>query len=158
MDRDKILIYTDHVGRFYAQQYSFPPMVGRLIGYLGVCQPAEQTINDIAEALLASRSAVNNAIAMLETQQLIKRTRPAGTRADLVSFNPNGWQTSGFNPNEYIATSALIHEGLSLLSDGQTERREGLEKAAALNDYMAEQLPKIYEDFIAYYQKKKEKS
>ena len=65
MDRDKVLVFSDHVGRFYAERYGFPPVAGRLIGYLYVCQPAQQSINDIADALLASRSAINNGVKML---------------------------------------------------------------------------------------------
>ncbi len=37
MPRDADLIFADHVGRFYARQYGFPPMAGRLLGYLFVC-------------------------------------------------------------------------------------------------------------------------
>jgi len=156
MDRDQILIYADHVGRFYAQRYAFPPVTGRVIGYLGVCQPAQQTINDIADTLLTSRSAINGAVKQLEVQGLVQRTRPAGTRADLVSFNPTGWKQTGFDPSEYIEMAALIREGLKLLTDEHTERREALETSAALNEYLAEKLPQIYDGFMDYYQQTKD--
>lgn len=154
MDRDKVLIFADHVGRFYAGRYGFPPVTGRVIGYLGVCEPMQQSINDISNTLLTSRSAINNAIKQLEQQRLINRTRPAGTRADLVSFNPQGWQSNGFDPSEYTEMAALLREGLQLLGDGKTERREALEIAVSLNEYMAEQLPKIYEEFTTYHKEK----
>jgi len=154
MNRDKVLTFSDHVGRFYAQRYGFPPVTGRLIGYLGVCEPMRQSINDIADTLLTSRSAINNAIKQLELQGLINRTRPAGTRADLISFNPQGWQNSGFDPSEYTEMAALLREGLQLLGDGKTERREALEIAVSLNEYLAEQLPNIYEEFMTYHNEK----
>jgi len=154
MDRDKVLIFADHVGRFYAQRYGFPPVTGRVIGYLGVCEPAKQSINDIADTLLTSRSAINNAIKQLELQNLITRTRPAGTRADLIGFNPSGWQTSGFDSSEYTEMVSLLREGLQLLGDDKTERREALEIAVSLNEYLAEKLPKIYEEFMTYHNKK----
>lgn len=155
MNRDKVLIFADHVGRFYAGRYGFPPVTGRVIGYLSVCQPAQQSINDIAETLLTSRSAVNNAIKQLELQNLINRTRPAGTRADLISFNPKGWQSAGFDSTEYTETSALLREGLQILDDDDSERRQGLEMAASLNDFIAERLPQMYEEFLTYHQHKK---
>jgi len=154
MDRDKILIFADHVGRFYAQRYAFPPVTGRVIGYLGVCQPMQQSINDIADALLTSRSAINNAVKQLEVQGLVRRTRPAGSRSDLVSFNPAGWKNTGFDPSEYIEMAALMREGLHLLSDESTERRQALEIGISLNEYLAERLPKIYEEFMTYHQEK----
>lgn len=155
MNRDKVLIFADHVGRFYAQRYGFPPVTGRVIGYLGVCEPAKQSINDIADTLLTSRSAINNAVKQLELQNLITRTRPAGTRADLIGFNPSGWQTNGFDPGEYTEMATLLREGLELLGDGETERREALEMAVSLNEYLAKRLPKIYDEFMDYHKSKR---
>jgi DNA-binding transcriptional regulator GbsR (MarR family) len=158
MNRDNVLIFADHVGRFYAQRYGFPPVTGRVIGYLGVCEPAQQSINDIADALLTSRSAINNAIKQLETQRLVNRNRPAGTRADLISFNPEAWRNTGFDPSEYTEMAALLREGLELLGDTQTERREALEIAVSLNEYLAERLPQIYEEFMDYHQAKQKRA
>ena len=62
MPTDAEITFADHMGRFYARRYGFPPMVGRLLGYLAVCDPPEQTIGELAEALLASRSAVAGAV------------------------------------------------------------------------------------------------
>ena len=154
MDRDRVLIFADHVGRFYAGRYGFPPVTGRVIGYLGVCEPIQQSINDIADTLLTSRSAINNAVKQLELQGLITRARPAGTRADLIGFNPNGWQNAGFDPSEYTEMAALLREGLELLGDGKTERREALETAVSLNEYLAERLPQIHEEFMTYHKDK----
>lgn len=153
MDRDRVLIFCDHVGRFYAERYGLPPVTGRLIGYLYVCEPAQQTINDIASTLLTSRSAINNAIKMLETQKLIHRSRPAGTRADLICLNPLGWENMGFDPTEYLEMASLAREGLELLADASPERRQALETVISLNEFVAEKMPKLYAEWNAAYQK-----
>ena len=153
MDRDKVLIYADHMGRFYAQRFGFPPVTGRVIGYLSVCQPMQQSINDIAETLLTSRSAVNNALKGLEAQKLVSRTRPAGSRSDLVSLNPLGKDNAGFDPSEYQEMAALAREGLELLKGASAERRQPLEAAASLGDFLTERLPQLYEEWNAYYEK-----
>lgn len=151
MDIDKVLTYADHMGRSLAQRYGYPPVTGRLIGYLSVCQPMEQSINDIADALLTSRSAINNALKTLEAQKLITRTRPAGTRADVVGLSPLSWENTGFDPTEYQETARLAREGLELLKDAGPERRQPLEAAASLGDFFAERIPKLYEEWTAYY-------
>lgn len=152
MDRDKVLLACDHVGRFYAERYGFPPVSGRLIGYLYVCEPAEQSINEIAETLLTSRSAINNAVKMLDTQKLIHRSRPAGARADLISLNPLGWENMGFDPTEYLQMASLAREGLELLENASPERRQALEVVLSLNEFMAERLPKLYEEWNTFHQ------
>ena len=46
MPTDAQITFSDHMGRFYARRFSFPPMVGRLIGYLAVCDPPNPTIGE----------------------------------------------------------------------------------------------------------------
>jgi len=150
MDRDKVLIFADHMGRFYAQRYGFPPVTGRLIGYLAVCVPMQQSIGDIAEALLTSRSGINNALKSLEAQKLIQRSRPAGTRADLVCLNPLGWENTGFDPTEYQEMATLAREGLELLEGASPERRQALEATASLGDFLVERMPQLFEEWNAY--------
>ena len=58
MPSDAEITFADHAGRLYARRYGMAPMVGRLLGYLMVCWPREQSIGELAEALLASRSAI----------------------------------------------------------------------------------------------------
>lgn len=154
MINDKVITYADHMGRYNAQRHGLPPVMGRVIGYLSVCEPMEQSINDIADALLTSRSAVNNALKMLETQKLIQRTRPAGTRADLISLNPVSME-NGFDPAEYQELAELAREGLELLKDAPPERREALEATASLGDFLAERLPQLYEEWNKHYKKSK---
>lgn len=152
MDRDKVLIFADHVARFYAEKYGFAPVTGRVIGYLSVCQPMEQSINDIAEALFTSRSAINSALKTIENMNLLQRTRPAGTRADLISLNPRDWRDTGFQESEYIQSAALAREGLELLKDASPERRQPLEMMASMNDFLVERMPKLYDEWLEYHQ------
>ena len=153
MDRDKVLLFCDHLGRFYAGRYGFPPVAGRLIGYLYICEPAQQSINEIADTLLTSRSAINNAVKMLETQRLIHRSRPAGTRADLISLDSLGRENMGFDPTEYVEMAALAREGLELLGDSSPERRQALEIVISLNDFLAERLPRLYDEWNVVHQR-----
>ena len=66
MPRDEEITYADHLGRFYARRYAFPPMAGRVLGYLLVCDPPNPTIAELSDALLASRSAPVIALDVLE--------------------------------------------------------------------------------------------
>jgi hypothetical protein len=53
MPTDEQLTFADHVARYYMREQNVPPVAGRVLGYLAVCEPAAQTINDLSEALLA---------------------------------------------------------------------------------------------------------
>jgi DNA-binding MarR family transcriptional regulator len=97
---DAEITFADHAGRLYARRYGFAPMVGRLIGYLSLCDPREQTIAELADALLASRSAITGAVNTLENLGLVHRSRAAGERMDRVHIDLTG-QAFGFDVSEY---------------------------------------------------------
>ena len=114
---DAEITFADHAGRLYARRYGMAPMVGRLLGYLAICDPREQSITELAEALLASRSAIAGAVSVLDNLDLISRTRAAGERMDRVRIDLAGPRSMGFDVTEYREQGDLAREGLALLAD-----------------------------------------
>jgi DNA-binding MarR family transcriptional regulator len=147
MATDAEITFADHTGRFYARRYGFPPMVGRLIGYLAVCDPREQSIGELAEALLASRSAIANAINLLETSKTVVRSRVAGERMDRVRIDMSSQESLGLDVSEYEELAELAREGLDVLHDAPEERRAVLVEMAAYADFLVEQMPRLQEEW-----------
>ncbi|MEO8953578.1 MAG: MarR family transcriptional regulator [Ktedonobacteraceae bacterium] len=148
MNKDEQLIYADHAGRIYTRRYGFPPMTGRLLGYLTVCVPEKQSIIELADALMASRSAVTGAIQTLEIYRLVKRTRPAGERSDSISIDTAGLERKGFDATIYQEQASLFREGLNILKGEVTDQRTlFLEEAAALAEFLAEQMPALLKEW-----------
>jgi DNA-binding Lrp family transcriptional regulator len=116
-------------------------MVGRLVGYLAVCDPREQSISELADGLLASRSAIAGAVNTLESLGLIRRYRAAGERMDRVRIDLTSPQAFGFDLSEYQEQGELAREGLRLLGDVPPERQEILLEWAAFADFLVERLP-----------------
>ena len=147
MPTDAEITFADHMGRFYAHRYAFPPMVGRLIGYLAVCDPPEQSIGELADALLASRSAITNAVKTLETMHLIRRTRVAGERMDRVRLDPTSPQAMGLDAAEYEEMRELVHEGLEVVRDAPAERAALLLEWSAFTDFVIEQINRMRQEW-----------
>jgi DNA-binding MarR family transcriptional regulator len=147
MPTDAELTFADHMGRFYASRFAFPPMVGRLIGYLAVCNPPEQSIGELADALLASRSAITNAVSSLETLRLIRRTRSAGERMDRVHLDPTSQQAMGMDITEYEEMKELVLEGLEVVGDAPMERRALLVEWAEFADFILEQVKRMQQEW-----------
>jgi hypothetical protein len=143
VSRDDDLIFADHVGRFYARHHGFPPMAGRLMGYLMICDPAQQTIDELGEALLASRSAITGAAKLLEGYGFVLRVRAAGERADRIQANPAGLEPRNFESGLFAEQAALFREGLALLADAPPARRAALAELAASADFLGERLPQV---------------
>jgi len=150
MPTDAELTFADHAGRFYARRYGMAPMVGRLLGYLAVCEPREQSIGELAEALLASRSAITGAVSVVESLGLVRRFRAAGERMDRVAIDLSSPRAFGFDVSEYQEHAALAREGLAVLADAPPERRAVLAEWAALADFLVERLPALEQEWTAY--------
>ena len=150
MPTDAEITFADHTGRLYARRYGFAPMVGRLLGYLAICDPREQTIADLADALLASRSAITGAINTLDHLGLIRRSRAAGERMDRIWIDMSGSKSWGFDVTEYREQGDLAREGLAILAGEPPERRALLLEWAAFADFLVARMPDLEKDWIAH--------
>jgi hypothetical protein len=146
---DEEITYADHVGRFYARRYGYPPMVGRVLGYLLVCDPKDQTIGQLSEALLASRTAITGAISVLERMNAIARSRAAGERMDRVRLDFSSPQSRGFDVTEYQQLGDLAREGLHVLRHAPTERRAALLEMAAFADFLVDRTRALQQEWEA---------
>lgn len=150
MPTDAEITFADHAGRFYARRYGMAPMVGRLMGYLAICDPPEQSIADLAEALLASRSAIAGAVKTLESLGTVRRSRSAGERMDRVSIDLTSRRALGFDTSEYQEQAALAREGLAILADAPPERRAVLLEWVALAEWLTARMPEWEKDWRAH--------
>jgi hypothetical protein len=147
---DAEITFADHAGRLFARRYGFAPMVGRLLGYLMICDPRDQSIAELAEALLASRSAITNAVAFLDNLHYIRRSRAAGERMDRIGIDMSSAEATGFDVTEYQEQRDLAREGLALLADAPPERRAVLLGWAAFADFLVARMPELAKDWKAH--------
>jgi DNA-binding transcriptional regulator GbsR (MarR family) len=150
MPRDEEITFADHMGRFYARRYAFPPMVGRVLGYLLVCDRPDQSIAELSDALLASRSAITGALEVLERLHTIQRSRAAGERMDRVRVDFSSAQSRGFDVTEYQELADLAREGLEVVKDASPERRATLVEMAAFADWLVERTRALQDEWEAH--------
>jgi DNA-binding MarR family transcriptional regulator len=145
---DAEITFADHAGRLYARRYGMAPMAGRVLGYLALCEPREQSIAELAEALLASRSAIAGAVNALENLGLVRRSRAAGERMDRVHITLSSAQAMGFEDvSEFREQGELAREGLQAIADAPPARRAVLLEWAAFADFLVDRLPALAQDW-----------
>ncbi len=149
MPTDAEITFADHMGRFYARRYAFPPMVGRLHGYLAVCDPPEQSIGELADALLASRSAIAGAVKVLESMHAVSRVRTAGERMDRVRIDLSSPRSMGLDISEYEEMNELAREGLEVVRGAPAQRRAVMVEMAAFAEFVLEQIPLFQQAWAA---------
>jgi hypothetical protein len=144
---DAEITFADHMGRHYARRYGFPPMMGRLLGYLAVCDPPEQSIGELADALLASRSAIAGAVNALEVTHVIQRSRAAGERMDRVWIDMSSPQARGMDISEYEELRDMAREGLEVVADAPVERQAVLLEMEAFAEFLVERIPVLQREW-----------
>jgi hypothetical protein len=107
--------------------------------------PAQPVLRTSEIAPPVSRSA----IAALENQGMVLRTRAAGERADRVCFHPDADVRGLEAPDEYGAMLALARHGLEVLGDASPARRARLLHAAAFYEFLLERMPAIAAEWRA---------
>jgi DNA-binding MarR family transcriptional regulator len=144
--RELQLQYAEQVARVWVRRFRVSPIAGRVFGYLLVCDPARQSIDELAAALLASRSAIVGAAKDLEALGALQRERAAGERVDRVRATTID-ESKGFDPTPHREMAAFAREGLTLLSDQNPERRRPLENMVSMGDFLAERLPQLLDEW-----------
>jgi hypothetical protein len=149
MTTDAEMNFVEQVGRHYSRHYAVPPMTGRVMGWLLICDPPQQTVAEIADALHASRSAIGSAISMLETWGSVQRSRVPGERADRIALHFAGVAGALEAPAEYGALAALARHGIAVLENAPPERRSRLVEMAAFAEFLLEAMPRLADEWSA---------
>lgn len=137
--------YAERVAASWADRYRVAPITGRIAGYLYVCEPPSQTIDELAAALHASRTAIVGGVRELHSRGLVRRARAAGERADRVSIVFD--ESRGFDPVPYREAAEIAAAGLALLPESSAGQRALLERTASLNAYLADRLPQLLNEW-----------
>jgi DNA-binding transcriptional regulator GbsR (MarR family) len=99
------------------EDLGLPRMAGRMLGYLLVCEPVEQSSRQLAQALQASKGSVSSATRLLIDAGIVDRVARPGERVDYFRLRPGVWTRI---MRLRLARAARIHEvaerGIELLN------------------------------------------
>ncbi|MDQ6777892.1 MAG: transcriptional regulator [Actinomycetota bacterium] len=153
---DKLWQFIDATGDLWAKSYGLPRMTGRVLAWLLVCDPAEQTAAQIAEALDASKGSISGATGMLVRARLVDRLHFRGERADRFRLRPEAWdeQVRDLGAGE---ARALIALGREALADAPASRRARLEELDAFYEWWETRSPALAEEWQEYKRTKLER-
>ncbi len=144
---DKLWEFVDATGMWLSQSYGFPRMTGRVLGWLLVCEPVEQTAAQLAEALGASSGAISGATGILVRAKLVDRTRVRGERADRFRLRPDAWDEQVRDEAGAQAARALFARGLEALADAPAARRDRLEELDAFYAWWQSRMLALWEEW-----------
>ena len=145
--------FVDRLGLFF-EMLGGPRTMGRVYGWLMICEPPQQSLSQLATTLSVSKASVSTVARQLQEGGLIERL-PSATRQHLYRVTPGGF-TSVLNvqlSRMKLGVDAASY-GLGLLDDERTEQRERLEDFRDFCEFSAqdyrEELMRRWGDYRAH--------
>jgi DNA-binding transcriptional regulator GbsR (MarR family) len=140
--------FVEEMGQALAS-YGMTPMAGRMWGYLLICDPAEQTAGDIAEALQASRGAISGTARMLATAGMIRRTKRGGDRREFFSAPPEAFDQFLQNAGRvYRHFREIAERGLAAIEDRPPAAKARLEEFRDVFAFIEQEVPVVVDRFL----------
>ena len=146
--------FVEEVGIFF-EDMSLPRMAGRILGWLFISDPPHQSIDELAEALMASKGSISTMTRLLVQFNLIERFSIPGIRHDYFRIRPAGWHHLAKQRADQIKViRQLCKRALELLEGEAWGNREWLEEMHDMYAFFEQEFPVLVERFE---QERKEK-
>src|SRR5581483_1430011 len=68
------------------------PITGRIMGWLLICDPPEQSAGEIADAIGASRASLTTSMRLLTAGELVRRRHRPGERTAYFRIDDDAWE------------------------------------------------------------------
>ncbi|WP_063806058.1 GbsR/MarR family transcriptional regulator [Streptomyces kanamyceticus] len=117
---EEVLAWIERVASWFMQQAGWPPIMGRTMGWLMVCDPAEQSAAQIATAVQASRASLTNTLRLLTEARMVEAVTRSGERATYYRITEDAW--SGVLKRRLESMTSFVDitaEGLRLFPEGE---------------------------------------
>jgi DNA-binding MarR family transcriptional regulator len=154
LSRDQ-LEYIEEMG-LTLERSGLPRMTGRVLGALLMADPPEQSAEALATTLQASRGSISGATRMLERLGFIDRVSKPGERKDYFRNCPNAW--AAMTKQQVISVRTfkeMAERGLALIGSDDPEVRLGLVEMYECFEFWERELPKVFADWDAEYEKRR---
>jgi len=139
--------FVEDISLFF-EQMGLPRMAGRILGVLLISDPPEQSINDLSEALQASKGSVSTNARLLSETGLIERVPSPVPRRVYFRFKTGGWLVFMRQRMRLMAEIHRIAErGLEMLQGRDPELQDRLQEAHDMFSMIEEHYPALLSQF-----------
>lgn len=126
---EQALGWVERVADFCAEQYGMPPITGRILGWLMICDPAEQTAAEIANAIGASRASLTTNMRLLTAGQYVRRRTRPGERTSSYRIDEDAWRRAVQRKLDSLNSFRdITGDGMAMLGP-ETERAKRIKSA-----------------------------
>jgi len=128
------------------EHLGMPRMAGRVLGWLLICDPPQQSPGELAAALQASKASISTTIRYLVQVGIIERVVFPGKRRDYFRMREEAWSRSTEERFDMVtATRELAEQGLALRVDADAAATDRLREMRDFYAFTERELPAVIE-------------
>ena len=128
------------------EQNGLPRMAGRIVGWLLICNPPHQSINDLAQTLRASKGSISTMTRLLIEMDIVERIALPEDRRDYFRITPGAWsQIIMMELSEVTTGHQLAERGLDIVAGQPPELQARLKEAHDLYAFLEREYPILIE-------------
>lgn len=136
---------VDHIALLF-EQAGYPPVMGRILACLTVCDPPEKSSQELAEYLHASKGAISQATRMLMKSGLIERVHVPNSRAYWFRLRENAWKGAVRDEvHRMRRMQEVAAAGLDRMAHLPASRRRRLQEFHDMSAFFVEEYPRLLE-------------
>ncbi len=145
---NQLLHYVEEFG-LYFEQFGLPRTAGRMLGWLLICDPPHQLMDELAEVLQVSKSSISTTSRMLIQSGLVDKVSFPGERKDFYRISDDAWVKAWSARNDQaLILRQMAERGLDLLAEDMPDRRRRLQTMRDLYKFLEDELPKLTERWL----------
>ena len=137
-EREQIQAWVERVAAAFAQHFGLPPITGRILGWLLICDPPEQSAGEIADAIGASRASLTTSMRLLTVGDLVRRRTRPGERTTYFRIDDDAWEkVIRQRIVAMVSLRDITHDALALIGP-DNERAARVRAAHAFFGWLSE--------------------
>jgi hypothetical protein len=126
---DEVLQWVERIAKYCADQDGVPLIAGRILGWLTIAAPAEQSAAQIAEAIGASRASLTTNLRLLGSVGFVTQLTRPGERTVYYRVDDDAWaRVVQRQIASLTSLGEILRDGLGLA--GGTPERSARVRAA----------------------------
>jgi DNA-binding transcriptional regulator GbsR (MarR family) len=144
---EKKLELIERIGVFHEKR-GVQPLMGRIMGLLLVLEEAEATFEEIVDYLSVSKSAVSNALNVLQLQGHVAYKTKHGDRKRFFHLTIENWEDDMEKKLCDISEmSSFMQEVLDTRGESKPEFNHNIQDICRFMDFLKTRIPTLFKDF-----------
>jgi DNA-binding transcriptional LysR family regulator len=139
-------LFADEVGMVLAGM-GMPAAFGKLMGWLLICEPPQQTSTQLAQSLGLSKGSVSTGMRALERLGMVRRV-PTQGRGHAYEMLPDALVRTVDARRLYLVIHDVMQKGIEVLGgDESLPRAQRLRVTRDFYAFVAERVPQLIDEF-----------